>query len=239
MSFQGKTFLVTGASSGIGRAVTLQICAQGGAVIGLARDPKKLAAVFQELPGSKAIAFDVTDFANYPKLLSQLPPLDGVLHSAGPLYMQASRLMRLTDVESVMHPHLFAPLLMTSELLREKKIQDGGSVVFISSTAALSPSKSLTLYGTAKAALLAAMRGFTAEVTPRNGIRFNTVLPGLVDTPMLKERRAKIGGTEENPGEVGRPEDVAEPICFLLSAKARWVAGASLTVDGGASCSNP
>lgn len=134
--------------------------------------------------------------------------------------------------------NLYAPMMLTNNLLKKKKLTKGSSVVFISSIAAFGCSNANSMYGTAKAALSDFMHYCNKEITPVRHIRFNAIHPGMVHTELV----ANLPFTEEDLqkdmehyplGRYGEPEDIANAIIYLLSDASAWVSGVSLVVDGG------
>ena len=240
----GKKILVTGASSGIGRSVCHEIHQQDGAVIGVARDKGRLKSAFQSLGGDRNSfrSFDVANFEGYAEFVKTLEPLDGLVHSAGTPSLLPLRNVRKSDLDETLHVLLYAPILFTLELLRSKKLKEGASVVFLSSSAALAQRKAQMPYAIAKSSLLIAARCMTHELSSRYKIRFNAVMPGLVKSPVLQEIERMVGAEKlqqainEYPLGLGRPQDVASLISFLLSDRSRWISGSSFLIDGGRLC---
>jgi len=239
----GKTILVTGASSGIGRATAVECAKLGAKLILTGRDAERLQATFARLEGEghRQILADLTSDEGLAKLSAASPALDGVVLCAGvgmTLPISLSTKQRFTDVFDV---NFNAPVELLRQLLKAKKIVNAGSVVFVSSVAGqrggTGPGNSV--YAASKAALDAVMRHCVREYSVRK-IRFNTVNPGRVNTPLVQDVQEK--STEEMRtaalaayplGRYGEPEDIAHGIVYLLSDASSWVTGHQLVIDGG------
>jgi NAD(P)-dependent dehydrogenase (short-subunit alcohol dehydrogenase family) len=243
-SLKGKTILVTGASSGIGLAASQLIAAQGGSVVGIARNATQLQAAIEKLDGSghRAIQADLSECESFEELVAKLPQIQGVVHSAGDPHTLAARDLSRKVFEKVFSVHLYAPNLLTVELIRQRKLGENGSVVFLSSLAAKSPAKGMMAYAIAKAGLLVSARSLTAEYSAKFKIRFNSVLPGMIDTPFQLSGggafAANVMARESvaYPFGIGKPESVAGLIAFLLSDASEWITGGEFLVDGGRDC---
>lgn len=235
----GKTILVTGASSGIGKAVALALAQQGSHVIITGRDPLRLNDTLLQL-GEKgtAIVADLTTIEERQPLIEKVPALDGVCHAAGIIYPFPVRMLQDTQLEKVMSINFTAPALLTSGLLNKKKIKNNASLLFISSIASDYSSKGGGSYSSSKAALEAFSRSITLEHATKK-IRSNCLKPGLVKTPILEAalQVSSITGFnyDENayPLGIGTPEDIASAALFFLSDASRWITGTTLILDGG------
>lgn len=237
-SLEGRTCLVTGASSGIGRACCLSIAAAGARVVATGRNPERLAETVDSLPGDghQLLIADLVDGAARKELIAACPPLDGIVHSAGVNRMAPARYTTEKVFKEILGTNLEAPLLLTSELLVAGRIQRGASVIFISSSSALTGAAGLLAYASSKAALLGATKVLAGELA-REEIRCNCLLPAMVRTPMIE------GGTltgeqlaadeARYPLGYGEPSDIASAAIFFLAGASRWITGQSLVLDGG------
>ncbi|MFN3789301.1 SDR family NAD(P)-dependent oxidoreductase [Massilia sp.] len=238
----GKRVLVTGASSGIGRAAALA-CAQAGASLVLTgRDRVRLEATLAELAppvmpgthaGHQAVPADLTDAAQLAALAEQAGMLDGVVHAAGITGFAPVRMLQRSLLDSVMGANFAAPVMLTQRLLFKKTLRDGASIVFLSSIAAHTGTVGVGAYSASKAALEGFLRNLALEVAPR-GMRANAVAPAMVETPLVNTDPAFLAEkTKHYPFGIGQPEDVAYAVIYLLADASRKVTGISLDLDGG------
>lgn len=255
MSFAGKTVLVTGAASGIGRAVALQLARQGAALALLDRDHEGLAVTAKEARanGAGAVLDRTADVSSQSQVGSafeaaedELGPLDGLVSAAGVL--TPGGLTETTTADWERHLAVNATGVLHCLQAGSARLRDGGSVVVISSNAARVPRTGLLAYSASKAAASALTRAAGLELAAR-GIRCNVVEPGSTDTPMQRDlwsdpevgRASALRGDPSAYrvgiplGRIGDPDDVASVVCFLLSPAARQVTLQQLYVDGGAS----
>ena len=238
-SLQGKTILVTGASSGIGRAIAIA-CAQAGASLVLnGRNQERLQATLEALAGDGhlIIAADLTIAEQRGALAEQVPVLDGVVHCAGIGSRVLCKMLEEQDVSRVMQANFEAPVLLQAELLREKKIAKDSSIVFIASAAATMPSVGNAIYSASKAAIIAYANCLAQELAARK-IRVNCISPAMVWTDL-----ALVGATEEQLHEAeqnyplkryAQPEDITGAAIYLLSNASSWVTGSNMELTGGA-----
>ena len=234
-----KTILVTGASSGIGRAIAIACAKKGLQVVLTGRCIERLEDTRALMKKDEHIIIpaDLTDNAQRQSLVEALPPLDGVVHCAGIGSRVLSKMLELEDVRHVMNVNFEAPVLLQAELLREKKIAKEASIVFIASAAATMPSVGNGIYSASKAAMIAYAKCLALELAPRK-IRVNCISPTMVWTDL-----ALVGATEEQLHEAelsyplkryGQPEDIAPMAVYLLSDEAKWVTGSNFELTGGA-----
>lgn len=237
-SLSGKTILITGASSGIGRAIAIA-CSQAGArVILNGRNQLRLQATLEALAGGghEAVQADLTDAEQGSFLVESLPQLDGVVHCAGIGSRVLCKMLDEQDVAKVMQANFEAPVLLQAELLREKKIAKEASIVFIASAAATMPSVGNAIYSASKAAIIAYAKCLAQELANRK-IRVNCISPAMVWTDL-----ALVGATEEQLREAeqnyplkryAQPEDITGAAIYLLSDAASWVTGSNMELTGG------
>lgn len=238
-SLQGKTILVTGASSGIGKTTAIECSKMGAKLIITARNEERLNQTLTELEGDGHIALiaDLTLQEDIKCLVEAMPELDGVVYNAGVGITVPLAYIKDDDLYRVFETNLFSTMRLNKALLRKKKILKSASIVFTSSISALYNTPGISLYGETKAALLSYMRSCACELADKK-IRVNAVLPGMIQTDLIN------GGTlsEEDKARdmasyplkrYGTPQDVAYAFIYLLSDASSWVTGTSLVVDGG------
>lgn len=236
---RNKVILVTGASSGIGRAIAQAASRQDAKVIITGRDPQRLEETLAGLNGNAlSITADLTVAEDREKLISALPRLDGICHSAGIIAPLPVRFLNQENFDRIFAINCTAPILLTSRLLGKKMMNDGSSIVFISSIASDYIAKGNSLYSASKAALEAFSRSVVLEHNVRR-IRANCLKPALVRTPIYDNAKQLLsfGATQDHesryPLGIGEPEDIASATMFLLSDASRWIASSSIVMDGG------
>jgi NAD(P)-dependent dehydrogenase (short-subunit alcohol dehydrogenase family) len=237
----GKTVLVTGASSGIGRAVAVECARVGARLVISGRSQERLDETLAMLNAvSEGVAHiaciaDVTDAAQLGQLVEAAGEVDGVVHAAGISSVAPMRMLRQSAMQNTLDNNLMAPLMLTQRLLYKKSLRNGASLVFLSSIAAHTATLGLSPYAASKAALEGMIRPLALEIAPR-GMRANALAPGIVDTPMVN-RDDDLMETQRKlyPLGLGKPEDVAYAAIYLLSDASRKVTGTRLHLDGGIS----
>jgi len=239
-SLVGKIILVTGASSGIGRATSI-VCSQMGAKLVITgRNETRLNETFSMLMGENhlQICADLTNPDSLDKLVEGLPKLDGLVNNAGiakPLVLQ---LTDAEDVNEIMQINALGPIHLTRLVLQHKKLNKGASLIYISSVNGNNCAYiGSSIYAASKTALTGFMKGVALELAPR-GIRANCINPGMIGTDLLKD--GSIGQEELESDRLkyplkryGTPEEVAYAAVYLLSDATQWITGSSLLIDGG------
>ena len=238
-SLSGKTILVTGASSGIGRAIALLCARMGASVIVTGRDESRLQQVFEALSGSghKQVIADLACAEQRNQLVQEVPCLDGIAFCAGIGHRKPSRFLTEEDIHKVMSVNFDAVVLLTTALTSSKKINKKGSLVFLSSRTADIPSLSNALYSASKGALKSYARCLSLELAPRQ-IRVNCICPAMVWTPLVlgegvSKEELEILETKYPLKRYGQPEDVANLTVFLLSDASLWMTGSCIDITGG------
>lgn len=239
-SLAGKTILVTGASSGIGKSIAVECSKMGAILVILGRNEERLKQTYQELEGEghQMFSVELTSSESLKSILNDLPVIDGLVNAAGILKRIPFKLLDSDALEEVMGVNFFAPAMLTKDLLNSKKITKGASIVFISSISGnYCSSVGNTAYSSSKGALNALSENVALELAARN-IRVNTVNPGMIATDMLYQKslsEEQINKDLQNYplNRYGKPEDVAYAVIYLLSGASSWVTGSSLLIDGG------
>ena len=239
-SLEGKTILITGASSGIGRAMAVA-CAEAGAVLVISgRNTERLSETLHNLKGDghSMCAADLTKEEELAALVDFVPKLDGFVSNAGianPLMLQ---FVESTDVELTLNTNAISVIHLTRLLLQEKKLKKEASVVFTSS---INGNRCAyigsTLYAASKAMLTGFMKAAALELAPK-GIRVNCIEPGMIETELLKD--GNISQEELDKDKLkyplkryGKPEEMAWAAVYLLSDATRWMTGSSLVSTSG------
>lgn len=241
-----QRILVTGASSGIGRAIALECNALGAVVLACGRDKQRLqeaekAAAAPERWISLQRDF-LVDMEAIPAWMQELSrtygKLWGVAHAAGEGLMDSLASYNLETAHTHFDLNFHVPMLLARGFCDRRVSLKGGALLLLSSVSAVYPEKGHLLYGAAKAALTAAAKSISQEVAPR-GLRVHCLAPGIVDTPLEARTEALMGPAyrqeqmQQYPLGFGRPEDVAHMAAFLLSEKAAWITGQNFVLAGG------
>ena len=238
-SLKGKTVLITGASSGIGRGIAITCSKMGAKVVVNGRNEDRLNMTLSQMDGDNHVAVigDLTDDSKLHSLVERLPKLDGVVHSAGIGSRVLCKNIVGEDIEQVMGINFKAPVMLQTEILRQKKMNKGGSIVVVASISNDSPSVGNALYSASKGAIISYANCLQLELAPRQ-IRVNCISPAMVWTDLI----IKGGLTEEELREdeqkyplkrYGNPEDVAYLSVYLLSDASTWMTGSNVKISGG------
>ena len=241
-SLNGKTILITGGAGGIGRAAANTCINLGARVILTDIREDLLKETLAGLPESQieepnlCFTADLTDADQLAALVDFCPKLDGMVCNAGVMKLTLTQFITEEELLRVQRINLNAPILLTRLLLKKKKINKGGSLVFTASAAGVfRVSVANGIYATTKCGIDAFMRTVAVELGPK-GIRCNSVNPGMVETPLIasfsEEEKAKE--IQNYPlRRFAKPEDIANGIAYLLSDAASFVTGTALKIDGG------
>ena len=242
-SLKEKLILVTGASSGIGRGIAVACSEQGASVILNRRDTDRLKETLSMLSGSGhiIISSDLSSQAGVELLIANLPKLDGCVFSAGIPQVCPVKHFKREEIETIFSINSIAPMMMTSALLKGKKISRGSSLVFIESISGVFVgTKADVSYNASKAALNGFVKGAALELAGQ-GIRINAINPGLVPTNILN-LSDKLSSGESHVDlmmdkyplkRLGTVEDIAYGAVYLLSDASSWITGINLVIDGG------
>lgn len=239
-SLSSKSVLVTGASSGIGREVSLSLAGGGARLFCTGRSEEELKntislmdnpADHRTLPADLSLAEDLK------RLADEVEPLDGLVLNAGAVKLMPAKFVKEDQADWLFDVNIKSSIFLIKNLLRAKKLKDGASIVFVSSIASLKPTKGNSVYSATKGAINSYAKSLALELAPKK-IRVNSILPGFIQTQMTLGGDLNLGGLgkhlENYPlGRFGQPADVAAMVYFLLSDQAAWVTGGEFKVDGG------
>lgn len=241
-SLEGKTVIVTGASSGIGKA-TATLCAEMGAkVVALGRNEQRLAETMAQLQGEGHImsAFDLNDEKAMDAAIAALSLVDGVACCAGVANMTPFQFVAKEEMDRVFSANFFSPVMLVNKLLKAKKLQKGSSVVFVSSVDGPKVVHAgNSVYSASKSALVGMARNMAVDLVGKK-IRVNSVLPGTTDTKMIRTTNVMEEMLQETAKALpmkrfAMPQEIANAIVFLLSEASSYITGTELVVDGGSS----
>lgn len=239
-SVENKTILVTGAASGMGKATAIT-CAQMGAIVIVADyNYDGLQNTLSELEGDGHIGFQVNlaDDSSWLDLLDNMPSVDGIANCAGIANMNPFTFVSDEELHKVFSVNFYGPVMLVNKILKKKKLNKCGSVVFVASVDGPKiVHAGNSVYSASKNALVGMARNMAIDLAGKK-IRVNCVLPGTTDTPLIRTTNV----TEESLAETaktfplkrfGTPQDMANAIIYLLSDASSFVTGTELVVDGG------
>jgi NAD(P)-dependent dehydrogenase (short-subunit alcohol dehydrogenase family) len=236
----GKTILVTGASSGIGRAIAIECSKMGASVILTARNEDRLKEALSQLEGigHSIIVADLEDKNEQNRLTDMSPMLDGLVNCAGVVKALPFHFINTEALSSVMNINFTAPVSISAELVKIKKFAKNSSIVFISSiSGVMCALGGNSIYSASKGAINGVMKNMALDLAPK-GIRVNSVNPGMVETSILDAGTITPEQLEEDKKRYplkryGKPEEIAFLVIYLLSDASSWVTGSSIVIDGG------
>ena len=239
-SLEGKTILVTGASSGIGKATAIECSKLGDRVIIPGRDEARLQQTLSSLEGEGhvVIAAGLGEDDGIRFLVERVPVLNGIVHAAGISDTVLFQFLKKERLGNIFNINFFAPVVLSQLLLKKKLLRKGGSIVFLSSIdGPITAHIGNSMYSATKGALSAMMRNMSIELASK-GIRVNAILPGMTETPLIHNDDI----TQEQLNKdmelyplkrYADPREIAWAIIYLLSDASTFTIGASLVVDGG------
>ena len=236
----GKTILVTGASSGIGRAVAIECSRLGAHVILSVRNKEKLEETLKMMEGHghQVIECDLSKEKEVNLLIDEVPEIQGLVNNAGTTMTVPVPFIKFNALSDLLKVNTIAPIMILSGLVKKKKLRENSSVVFTSSVSGLGRvSPGNTMYAATKGAVSTFVMGAAKELASK-GIRVNAVCPGMTETDIMSH----LAASEEQLKEYrktfpleryGKPEEIAWAIIYLLSDASAWVTGTNLLIDGG------
>lgn len=239
-SLENKTILVTGASSGIGRAIAIECAKMGAKVVVTGRNETRLQETHSLLEGNQPdyIVADLSVNEDVVRVSKELSTLNGLVNCAGLTKVAPFPFATRDSFEEVMNVNFFAPTELTRLLVKSKKIGKGSSIVFISSVSGVYCSAiASSIYSASKGAVNGLVKGIALDLASK-GIRVNCVNPGMIDTHIFSEGKITQEQLKEDTERYplrryGKPEEVAYAVIYLLSDASSWTTGSNLLIDGG------
>jgi len=239
-SLEGKTILVTGASSGIGRAVAIECSKLGATLIITGRNKDRLNETFLQLNDNQnniQIIADLTNYADIENIVALSPNLDGLVNNAGKTKVLFVKAIKKQVLEDVFNTNTIAPILLTQLLVKRGKMNNSSSIVFTSSLSGVfCVHYGESMYAASKGAISGFAKGAALDLSRLN-IRVNCVNPGVILTDIfngvLTEDEMEMKKKFFPLKRFGQPTDVAYAIIYFLSDASSWVTGADLKIDGG------
>ena len=225
-------YLIVAASSAIGQEITRELVLQGDTVFTTARDNSKIQA---------DAMLDATDFEAVDEVFKQAGKIDGVVNCSGSLLLKSAHMTSQSEYQSVIN----ASLTTSFATIRSagKYMKTGGSVVLISSAAALTGLANHEAIAAAKAGIIGLVQSAAATYA-HTGLRVNAIAPGLIDTPLTNQLTSnplmlQASIAMHSLGRIGKTRDIANGVVFLLNPKNNWITGQVLAIDGGLSVVRP
>lgn len=242
-SLIGKTILVTGASSGIGRVTAIECSKMGAKLIITGRNEERLQQTLCLLNGDNhmLLCCNLSQEDDIKAFCAQLPNnIDGVAHCAGISSLKPIIGLNTQNLQDIFCTNYYAPVLLTKYLVKTKKLQQGASLVYVGSISGVSNvATALSAYGSSKSALNSFVQYAALELAGKQ-IRCNAVLPGRIETQLLQNQTMSEEDLQKDIAKYplhryGTPTEVAQAIVYLLSDATKWITGTSITIDGGRS----
>jgi NAD(P)-dependent dehydrogenase (short-subunit alcohol dehydrogenase family) len=240
-----QRFLVTGASSGLGRAIAIKLADLGATIIALSRRESALNSLKENTlyPDNIIVyPFDLSDLdAIIPmikSIVTQHGKLTGLIHSAGIGGVEPLKTLSVESSKAMFDLNYFAALILTKGFCDKRIYDSNPAIVLLSSISALYGNAGLVNYSASKGAINAMVRSLAVEQS-RNGIRINAVSPGFIATEIVQHAPEVYNEAffeqirREYPLGEGHPDDVASAVAFLVSNQSRWITGQNLVIDGG------
>jgi len=236
-SLKGKTILITGASSGLGKATAIECSNAGASLVITGRNEERLKDTFNKIHNTdnKYIVSDIANEDEIDKLAESCSVIDGVVLCAGVNKTIPIKHINSKEINSLFCVNTIADILLIQKIIKTKKIKNNGSIVLISSIATSFAAKGNALYAASKGALESFSKGLALELSNKR-IRCNCIRPGVILTKMAIGNYASYDLTQEEqryPLGYGEPIDIAMGAVYLLSDASKWITGTTLTIDGG------
>jgi NAD(P)-dependent dehydrogenase (short-subunit alcohol dehydrogenase family) len=233
---EGKVALVTGATSGIGKAAAMQLAAQGATVVVHGRDANRGAAVVAEIENSggtaRFVGAELGEPAEALRLAEEAGDVDILVNNAGFAWFGPSAKLDVNTLDQLFAANVQAPYLLVSVLAPRMVARGDGVIINLASRAGTVGQPNTAAYGATKAALASFARSWAAEYGPA-GVRVNAISPGPVYTNAAERELFDALGETTVLGRAAEPQEVAEVIGFLASPRASYITGTNVAVDGG------
>jgi len=239
-SLEEKTILVTGASSGIGRAIAIECSKMGASVIITGRNEERLSQTFELLEGCshKKIICDLFSEESIKELTNQLSILNGIVYAAGIVKTLPFQFVSSKEIKNIFDVNFLAPVLLSQTLIKTKKMSKDASIVFVSSIdGPITVHAGNSMYAASKGAVTAIAKNMAVDLAPKK-IRVNCILPGMTETPLIHtgyitQEQLDIDMKLYPLKRYGKPEEIAYAAVYFLSDASAWTTGANLIIDGG------
>lgn len=236
-------FIVTGASSGIGKGVALLLNELGATVVGIGRNIERLNSLKTEAKNPENLYIEAKELTenidSLPLFVKDLKEkygkFRGLVCCAGIIDDKPLQVLDEAGVKKVFDVNYFVPLFLAKGFAdKRNRTKENATMTFIASISALTGDKSQAAYGGSKAALIASAKTISHELAGQ--VRVNCISPGVVDTPMTDKAEKMYGHyqtLDNTPLGKGKPEDIASLAAFLVSNNARWITGQNYILEGG------
>lgn len=239
-SLEGKRILITGASSGIGRAIAIECSKMGATCIITARNEERLNETLSQMKeaGHSIIVADLNNDDDRKRIVNEVNILDGLVNCAGITKTLPFQFVNADVLNSVMNVNFTTPVLMSANLVKRKKFSKNSSIVFISSiSGCVCVGGGNSMYSASKGAINGVMKNMALDLATKN-IRVNSINPGMVETHIFDAGTIAPEQLEEDKKRYplkryGKPEEIAYLTIYLLSDASGWMTGSSLVIDGG------
>ncbi len=234
-----KKILITGASSGIGREICIQLSNVGFQCVLIGRNLKELENTLSLMAGSCHLSFcgDLNDNEFLSYIVEKVDFISGLIHSAGIIKLMPINFIKRDNFDEIMNINFFAPFFLTQAFLKKRKIYDESSIVFISSISGqVIGSKGNLMYSSSKSALNGMVKVLALELADKK-IRVNAITAGMVTTEMWDNNSVTseqlLLDSKKYPLGYGKPSDIASLASFLISNESKWITGSTIVIDGG------
>jgi len=244
LELTGRNILVTGASSGIGKATAIVLSQLGARLILVARNVHRLEETAQQLEGTghRTEVFDLEQVEDIPKWMknvaAEVGTLSAVVHCAGVHFVRPLRILGAAEFSDMMTSNVTSAMALAKGYRQKNVCHAEGRLVFISSVMGLVGQPGVAAYSASKGALIALTKSLSLELA-RERITVNCIVPGQVSTEMTVRQKAALGAEQfaaieaMHPLGIGSPVDIAYAVAYLVADTGRWITGTSLIVDGG------